>query len=208
MREAGVEEDTILVFTADHGDMLGSHGANNKQQPYEESVRVPMMVHWPARLGRGGRETTAAVGSPDLMPTLLGLCGAAIPASVQGVDFSKHIAAGAADPSDGAALVACPAPFGQWNKLLGGREYRAVRTARYTYARDLKGPWLLFDNERDPYQMENLAGRAEAAGVQREMDQLLSAKLAAAGDEFLPAAAYVARWGYKVDRTGTIPYAN
>jgi arylsulfatase A-like enzyme len=209
IRAAGIEDDTLLIFASDHGDLLGSHGAYNKQQPYDESVRVPLMFHWPERLGDGGRDDLAAFGSPDLMPTILGLCGIDIPKTVEGLDFSDRLThADAPDPSGGAALLACPAPFGQFNRLLGGREYRAVRTARYTYARDLKGPWLLFDNQSDPYQMTNLAGRPEHADLQGQLDALLNLKLAEAHDDFRPAGEYIAKWGYKTDRTGTIPYAN
>ncbi len=139
------------------------------------------------------------------MPTILGLCGAAIPATVQGVNFGPHLMGGK-DPSDGAALVLCPAPFGQWNRLLGGREYRAVRTARYTYARELKGPWLLFDNDTDPYQLDNLVGKAEHAALWAELEGVLQRKLRETGDEFLPARSYIEKWGYRVDATGTIPY--
>lgn len=206
-KDAGVEENTIIVFSADHGDLLGSHGAYNKQQPFEESVRVPMLMHWPARWGREGRHLPARINTEDLMPTLLGLCDVPIPASVQGVNFGPHLAGGK-DPSDSASLVLCPAPFGQWNRLIGGREYRAVRTGRYTYVRDLKGAWLLFDNEKDPYQMENLVGKAECAEVQKELEEVLARKLKETGDEFLPAGSYIEKWGYKVDKTGTIPYAN
>ena len=204
-KDAGVEENTILIFSADHGDLLGSHGAYNKQQPYEESIRIPLLIHWPARLGREGRHLPAMINSEDLMPTIVGLCGAAIPESVQGINFGEHLM-GARDPSDGAALILCPAPFGQWNRLLGGREYRAVRTARYTYGRDLKGPWLLFDNEKDPYQLDNLVGKAEHAALQGELEGVLRRKLRETGDEFLPARSYIEKWGYRVDATGTIPY--
>ena len=89
---------------------------------------------------------------------------------------------------------------------MGGREYRAVRTERYTYARDLNGPWLLFDNQHDPYQQENLIGRPGHAALQREMEGRLQAKLKQAHDEFLPAGEYIRRWGYTVDKTGTVPY--
>ncbi len=205
LREAKVEDDTLLVFTADHGDLLGSHGAYHKQQPFDESVRVPMLFHWPAGLGKEGKELTAPISSPDLMPTILRLAGVTVPPSVQGVNFMDYIKGGA-DPTDGAAMILCPAPFGQWNRLLGGREYRGVRTKRYTYARDLNGPWILFDNEKDPYQMENLVGKPEAAAVQGELDTLLQKKLKEAGDEFKPAAEYIAKWGYKVDAKGTVPY--
>ena len=51
--------------------------------------------------------------------------------------------------------MTCPAPFGQWSRKRGGREYRGVRTTRYTYCRDLNGPWLLYDNDSDPFQLNN-----------------------------------------------------
>ena len=205
LAETKLAENTIVIFTADHGDLLGSHGAYHKQQPFEESIRVPLLVHWPAGLGNDAKKLNAPIASEDIMPTILGLAGVAIPQTVQGMDFSAHIKGGA-DPSDGAAMVLCPAPFGQWNRNLGGREYRAVHTSRYMYVRDLNGPWLLFDNEQDPYQEKNLVGTPDAAKVQAELDALLQKKLKAAGDEFRPAAEYIAKWGYKVDARGTVPY--
>jgi arylsulfatase A-like enzyme len=204
-KELGIDENTLIIFTADHGDLLGSHGAYNKQQPYEESVHIPLLIHWPASFGRQARELSATYNSEDFMPTVLGLCGMAIPPSVQGKDLSG-VLHGGKDPTDTASLILCPAPFGQWNRLLGGREYRAIRTARYTYARDLKGPWLLFDNQEDPYQLNNLAGKPEAATVQAELEAHLARKLKETGDEFLPAGEYIRKWGYKVNANGTVPY--
>ena len=103
-------------------------------------------------------------------------------------------------------LITCPAPFGQWSPDRGGREYRGVRTRRHTYVRDLRGPWLLFDNEADPHQLDNLVGRAQHAELQAELEAILTRKLAETNDEFLPAEDYVKQWGYEVDETGTVPY--
>ena len=89
---------------------------------------------------------------------------------------------------------------------MGGKKYRGIRTKRFTYVRDLAGPWLLFDNERDPYQRENLVGRPEAARDQERLDAELKRKLAEAGDDFRPGAEYLAKWGYQVNATGTMPY--
>lgn len=205
LREAGLEENTILVFTSDHGDMLYSHAEQRKQRPYEESVRVPMLVHWPAGLGKKGRVLDAPINSEDVMPTLLGLCGVTIPGTVEGLDFSAYLRGGP-DPSDGAALLRCPAPFGEWSRRAGGREFRGLRTARYTFVRDLNGPWLLFDNESDPFQMKNLAGQPAVAAVQFGLESQLNRRLRAAGDEFRPAADYIRKWNYPVDANGTMPY--
>ena len=207
LRDTGLEKKTIVIFTSDHGDMLGSHGLNNKQVPYDESIRIPLLYHLPPSFRVKPRRLEAVINSEDFMPTLLGLCGAPIPPAVEGLDYSGYLRGGR-HPSDNAALIACPAPFGEWNRAQGGREYRGIRTSRFTYVRDLNGPWLLFDNAVDPLQMTNLVElqSKSAEDLRLEMDGHLRQKLAQAHDEFLPAAAYITRWGYTVDKTGTAPY--
>jgi len=130
-----------------------------------------------------------------------------IPSTVEGLDFSGYLRGGK-NPSDGAALITCPHPFGQWSRKRGGREYRGIRTGRYTYVRDLEGPWILFDNRKDPYQFENLINRPDQAKLQAELDAILNRKLREAGDEFLPGSEYIKKWGYKVNASGTVPYKN
>lgn len=206
LKDQGLEEDTIVLFTSDHGDMLWSHGFQKKQQPYEESARVPMLLHYPRKYGRTGARAEAAIATEDLMPTLLRLAGLQVPKSVQGRDFSR-VVTGGDDPAEGVQLVSCPSPFGQWQRARGGREYRAILTGRYTYARDLNGPWLLYDNLKDPYQQRNLVGNPNAAGRVARLDRRLSALLKRNGDEFLPGPEYLRKWGYEVDATGTVPFA-
>ena len=205
LAQAGIADDTLLVLTADHGDMLYSQGQQKKQQPYDESIRVPLLIRWPGGLAGAPGEIDMPIDTPDIMPTLLGLCGIEVPDTVEGGDFSAAIR-GEAPADNDAVLITCPAPFGQWSPDRGGREYRGVRTRRHTYVRDLRGPWLLFDNEADPYQLDNLAGRAEHAELQAELEAILTRKLAETNDEFLPAEDYVKQWGYEVDETGTVPY--
>ena len=204
LRECKIEEDTILVFTSDHGDMLGSQGLARKQHPYDESILVPFLIHWP-KLCKEGRDVATPFGTPDILPTLLGLCGIEIPKTVEGADFSAHLRGGPA-PGDGAALIACYAPFGEWPKMRGGREYRGVRTQRHTYVRRLDGPWLLFDNQQDPYQLKNLCGDAKYAEAQKELEATLQQKLLQTNDDFQPAEHYIRKWNYVTDRTGTVPY--
>lgn len=210
LEECGIAEDTVFIFTSDHGDMLGSHGLERKQKPWDEAIRVPFLLRYPARFGRVGRQMGALIDAPDIMPTLLGLCDLPIPATVEGLDFSTYLDGGA-DPSDGAALIACYHPFGEWPAGaggppgFGGREYRGLRTARFTYAETLNGPWLLYDNQADPYQMQNLVGDPAHADVQAGLARLLGRKLAATHDESLPGMTYIEQWGYTVDRTGTVP---
>jgi arylsulfatase A-like enzyme len=205
LRACGLEHNTLLLFTSDHGDMLGSQGETKKQRPWDESIRVPFLLRYPAMPGWRPRRTEALIDAQDVMPTLLGLCHLPIPESVEGLDFSGHIAGGS-DPSDGAALLTCVQPFGQWTRNRhGGREYRGLRTGRYTYARTLDGPWLLYDNQVDPYQLDNLVGDPAHADVQRALDEALQSRLDATHDAFLPGMDYIRQWGYTVDAEGTVP---
>jgi len=206
LQETGLADNTILLFTADHGDMLGSQGMMKKQKPYDESIRVPMLIRWPAGLGSKRRELPAPIGTEDVMPTLLGLARVPAPKSVQGLDYSGYLRGGEA-PGDGAALISCPSPFGEWERRRGGKEYRGLRTVRYTYVRDLSGPWLLFDDEADPYQQHNLVNTPEHAALQSELEAKLTHKLRDQGDDFLPGEKYIAKWGYHVDANGTAPTA-
>ncbi len=203
--EAGVADNTIIVFTSDHGDMIGSHAQQRKQRPWEESVRVPMLWRLPKSLGIAPRRTAATLNTEDIMPTLLALCGRPIPQSVEGFDFTAHLRGGA-DPSGGATVIRCTSPFGEFQRDAGGKEYRQVRTARYSYVRDLAGPWLLFDHQTDPHELNNLVGKPEHAKLQAELEALLKKKLAEQKDEFLPGPDYIAKWGYKIDARGTVPY--
>ncbi len=202
--ELGLTDDTVLVFASDHGDMLGSQGTVRKQKPWEESIRVPFLLHYPAEFGRESAEVDSFLNAHDIMPTLLGVCGLPIPATVEGRDFSPALR-GEKIQSDG-ALLACFHPFGEWHRGVGGREYRGIRTARYSYCRALDGPWLLYDNEADPFQLTNLVDRPECAEAQRELDALLGRELEAIGDDFLPGMSYIERWGYPLDDTGTVPF--
>jgi arylsulfatase A-like enzyme len=204
LREQGLEENTLLVFTSDHGDMLGSQGQHRKQRPWDESIRVPFLLRYPARFGHQPRRVEALLDAPDIMPTLLGLAGLPIPASVEGRDFTACLDGGA-DPSGGEALIMCPHTFGEFKAVSGGREYRGLRTNRYTYVRSLQGPWLLYDNAVDPYQMQNLVDDPAHAGVRRELDVRLQRRLDALGDRFRPSAEYIREFGYIVDAHGTIP---
>jgi arylsulfatase A-like enzyme len=168
-----------------------------------------MLWHYPAALVREGKKLDALIDTPDLMPTILSLCGVSIPKSVEGLDYSGYMTGGANPNRENAALISCVAPFAEWSRARGGREYRGLRTTRYTYVRSLDGPWLLFDNESDPGQLHNLVNTPEARDVQAQLEALLTQRLSAAHDEFKPADVYLEKWGYKdrIDKNGALPTA-
>jgi arylsulfatase A-like enzyme len=203
--ELGIAEDTIFVYTSDHGDMLGSQGQERKQKPWDESIRVPFLLRYPKALGTPGQVMTFPINSPDIMPTMLSMCGVDIPKTVEGRDYSQRILEND-DSGEVAALLACHSPFGEWIRKRGGREFRGVRTKRYTYTRTLDGPWLLYDNERDPEQLDNLCNKPEHADLQAHLETLLQRELEHANDEFLPGPEYIKQWNYAVDENGTMPY--
>jgi arylsulfatase A-like enzyme len=203
--ESGLAGDTLVVFTSDHGDMLGSHGEVRKQRPWDEAICVPMVMSGPKVLGPAGRTLAAPLGTPDIMPTLLGLCGVDVPATVEGENRAAWLR-GEQPDADRAALIACVSPFGEWTRPRGGREYRGLRTVRYTYVRSLDGPWLLYDNQADPYQQQNLVGDPKFDSLRADLDSQLTRQLQRCHDEFLPGQEYVKKWGYVTDSHGTVPY--
>jgi arylsulfatase A-like enzyme len=205
--ETGIADDTVLVFWSDHGDMLGSQGQRKKQRPWDESIRVPLLLRYPRAFGRRGRRVQAPVNTPDLMPTLLDLAAAPCPDSVEGTSYAPHLR-GEVPPPAAAALIACYHPFGQFLPAEGGREYRGVRTARYTYVCDRSGPWLLYDNQTDPFQQHNLISDNNLSDVRRELHAETQRLMAAGGDEFAPGMDYVRRWGHRVDANGTASTAD
>ncbi len=209
IREKGLDENTILVFWSDHGDMLRSHHETRKQKPWDESILVPLVLHYTSKLGNIARNVHFPVSTEDLFPTLLGLCNIAIPGGVQGKDLSPMIM----DPVkseqiERSALIATYWPFAEWPKQKGGREYRGIRTRRYTYVRDLRGPWLLYDNLADPYQIRNLCNKPNYRNIQQELEYLLSEKLKENADEFLAGEEYLRKFNYQVDKSGAAHYTN
>ena len=205
LKESGLDKNTIFIFTSDHGAMVRSHGFSHKQRPYEESINVPLLIQYPELFGNEGKKDNMLINSPDLMPTLLGLCGLPIPLTVEGEDRSMVMKRKAKDTCD-AVLIASYHAFGQWSHDAGGKEYRGVRTKRYTYVKDLSGPWLLFDNQKDPFQLNNLVKDKKSQqikiGLELKLDQLLNRT----NDQFLPGREYIKKWGYVINGAGTVPY--
>jgi len=175
---------------------------------------VPLLIRYPKAFGRQGIKPSAFINTPDILPTLLGLCGIDIPDSIDGHDYSSYLYDYANIRDDNieapanSVLLACQSPFGQFTRDLGGREYRGLRTNRYTYVRDLNGPWLLYDNESDPFQLSNLVDDPSINGLIDKLDQELDEKLAEHDDALVPGIELLEKFGYAddVDATGTIPF--
>jgi arylsulfatase A-like enzyme len=180
LQESGLADDTILVFSSDHGDMLGSHRMLSKQNPLEESIRIPLLIEYPAMVSQNTR-SEQLVAPVDIMPTLLGLAGLECP-PVDGRDLSGCITDKTYDAQDAVLIM---------KMLQGGNPFisnaitpwRGVRTKRYTYTYLLDvGPWLLFDNQEDPYQLNNLINNPQYANIRDELDTRMRELMQAADD--------------------------
>lgn len=162
LRKFGLDKDTIVVLSADHGDMMGSHGLMAKHVWYEESIGIPLVV------GGGGIRSgicNTVIGSPDFMPTVLGLLDLPIPESVEGMDCSADILTGVEHTEKMCYLCACPgrAEFLEEFKKAGKDPmefgWRGVRTKEYTYVVEVgyrTEPELhryLYDLRKDKMQM-------------------------------------------------------
>jgi len=159
LKQTGLLDRTIVVFTSDHGEMLGSQNLMTKGVPFEESIRVPLMIRVP---GTTPYVDERLFSSVDLMPTLMGLTQQDIPDGVDGHDYSGSL---------DVEKASTDAPDRTYIGLAG---WRGFRTKRYTYVASARSgnPFggreigylrkkrpdsslthMLFDLENDPYQM-------------------------------------------------------
>ena len=152
--ELGHREDTIVLFTSDHGNCLGAHGEASKNNHYDESMRVPFLIRWPGHIP--ARRDDLLLSVPDLHPTLLELMGLEdeIAADIQGTSHAA-LFRGREGPRPSSALY-MKVPLGE--PALGKR---GVRTHRYTLmiekGTDGTESTVLHDNDADPFQMSNVA---------------------------------------------------
>jgi len=163
LEQAGVADDTILIYTSDHGHMLGEHGLGAKHVAYEESIRIPMLVRYPKMI-KPGTVRDDMVMNMDIAPTLLDLAGVEIPADVTGMSLRKLFEAG-------------DKPVNNWREdclyFLEGI-HLAVWTRRYKLITYPNRPDReLYDLAKDPYEINNLAGNLQYADVLKDMQKRL-----------------------------------
>ena len=180
--ERGLTSNTIVVFTSDHGDMLGSYDwPNNKGRAENLSCRVPFLMRWPARLKPGTNDLL--LGTLDLMPSLLGLLKLPVPLTCQGRDASPAILQGCDDGVDTLPLLYVPL------------NWRGVYTKRYTYSVALHSPAasnvpggaelynVLYDRQTDPLETQNLFAKPESADLRAKLHAQTLACMQRFGDE-------------------------
>lgn len=188
LADVGVERETVVVFTSDHGMQLGSHGLFDKNVPYEESMRVPFVLHGPGIIP--ARVSDELVSALDMAPTLLGLTGNAdaIPVEMAGVDRSAALTGTAAESDDPAAVYYRFASRQNPSEVRGLRTRRAKLIATWVPGAGLELEY--YDLEADPYELRSdPADPAVPATAIR-----LMRRLEAEGDDWSGAAALRSRF--------------
>lgn len=182
LRQQRFLDNTIVLFTSDHGCHFKTRNTEYKRSPHDSSIHIPLLAAGPGF--SGGQEIRELVSQVDVTPSLLEACGAPIPASMQGRSF-QPLLHGKRDGWRDEVYI-------HMSEFMTGR---VLRTPRWTYAiaapkrpgwraapdADLYVEYMMYDNFADPYQHVNLAGRAETAAISAELRERLSARMAEAG---------------------------
>lgn len=175
VKEKGLYEDTIVIFSSDHGDMMGRHNLIGKSTWYRDSFNIPFIVRYPGHLKPSNPKMV--MGAVDMMPTILGLIGMndKIPEKIDGTDYSECLLSGN-DKEDADTL------YFQFNH----HRVRGLKTKKYTFISiqnylDDEG-FILFDDENDYYQLHDLS--AEKPEIVAELKQRLEKKLEEIGDNW------------------------
>ncbi len=164
LKSCGLEKSTIVVFLSDHGDCLGIHGKKSKDNPFEESLRIPLMIKFPGIVPP--RHDDLLISIPDIFPTLLSLLGFAssVPENVEGTDFSEFCRNGRGPYPESQFYFSLGFFSPKEKRLTPGTinfGERGIRTKRYTMVCD-KQPdgnkeWYLWDRQTDPHEINNIA---------------------------------------------------
>ncbi len=176
LHKRGLDDNTLVIYTSDHGNMMGAFNYLGKEMPYHESTGVPLLMRWPGQLEAGSTYDTP-FGAPDIFPTLLGMSGIDMPDGIDGMDLSGDIRGLPDAPSQEAAYLAVwDAPVTPWPG------WRGVRTKRHLFARKQDKPWMLFDLVDDPWQLNDL--RKADIPLRRELDKMTGEIMERLGDSW------------------------
>ena len=167
----GFLDNTVIVYTSDHGELAGEHGLWFKRTWHEASIRVPLIISTPEhrRGALSASEITTPVGLGDLFPTFCGFAGVAPPAGLKGIDLSPVVRganSGSLGERDGPIIESLAGFAGP------GTEYRAIRSERYKVVTFRDCDDLAFDLQNDPNEQVNLL--KEGASPQPEVERLRS----------------------------------
>lgn len=165
LKENGLDQNTIVVYTSDQGFYLGEHGWYDKRFMYEESLRTPLLIRYPAEI-RPGQSSDALVQNLDFAPTLLDYAGVAIPADMQGESFRNLLNGSQRQWRDVVYYT-----YYEYPSIHMVKRHYGIRTDRYKlmhFYYDVD-EWELYDLERDPQELHNVYDHPDYAQVRDQM---------------------------------------
>ena len=174
LEAAGTLDQTLVVFTSDHGYFYGEHGLSvERRLAYEESIRIPLAVRHPTLVPERGVNRDQTVLTIDFVPTLLEIGGAPRPAAMPGKSFASLLKQNGPELHDAFLIEYYSDTVFPRMKNMG---YQAVRSAdwKYIHYLHLPGADELYDMNRDPYEMRNLAESARHADKLAMMKERLA----------------------------------
>lgn len=185
LTQAGLHDDTIIVFVSDHGCHFMTRNTEYKRSGHDASLKVPLVIEGPGF--NGGREVRQLVSMVDVTPTLLDAGGISIPAGMQGKS-TLPLLAGTEAPWREEVFVQM-SEF--WvARALRNRDWTYVMAAPRTGAKFEPAPnapaysaFQLYDNRADPHQLVNMAGRKETVAVEAALRERLKQRMEEAGDK-------------------------
>jgi N-acetylglucosamine-6-sulfatase len=168
LRARGALDDTVVVVTGDNGYFYGEHGLGEERRlAYEESIRLPLIVRYPARVPAGSTPSAIAL-TIDVAPTLLELAGLSADPSMDGRSLLPVLKG---DPPGWRRSFLIEYTSDIVFPRIRRMGYDAVRTERYKYIRfrELQGMDELYDLQEDPYELRNLIGSPAGTALQEEL---------------------------------------
>ena len=147
LKEQGLEENTIVMFTTDHGEMAGSHKLIAKTTFYEESSKIPVIIRYPKEIRQSTTNNNALVSTIDIMPTLLDLAGVGIPKGIDGKSFKKQILESGVSTNEFDIVFS----QNQFGRMVRYDEFKYVRSVVYGITYE-----ILYDIDKDPTESKNL----------------------------------------------------
>jgi arylsulfatase A-like enzyme/pimeloyl-ACP methyl ester carboxylesterase/ABC-type molybdate transport system substrate-binding protein len=170
LKESGLEENTIVIYTSDQGFFLGDHGLYDKRFMYEESLRIPLIVRWPGVVPPGSRADALALNL-DFAPTFLEAAGVSVPSAMQGRSLVPLLRGEPPASWRGEFYYRYYHDPGHHNT----RAHYGLRTATHKLIHYwTKGQWELFDLRSDPQELRNLYGQPGQEAVTAELEATLA----------------------------------
>ncbi|MEO7653986.1 MAG: sulfatase-like hydrolase/transferase, partial [Bryobacteraceae bacterium] len=174
LERGGIRDNTVVLYSADHGDSMGSHRVPDKgDYMFDPVARIPFLLSWPGHIRP--QVIAPPASQVDMLPTLLGLCGIADPVRRHGRSFAK--------PLTGTIAPGNSPVFSEYNQFYGENfPVRAIITEKFKYVHYFGPEGELFDRKGDPNELTNLAAAPDHADTVKSMQALLFQQMRTTND--------------------------